>query len=150
MRNEFDVLITTSCDVEVVLPQIGNIRLLRGREYQLLNADVDTINSLRSMFINTSVTVTLNRVSKQPYFSFDYREAGNVKSVKEMVADKVVHHTAEDPLTKIGNYELPSGKYKGQKIKDLSDETLKNIYHFSKTETVKAAIDAWFALKRNL
>lgn len=149
MRNEFDVLITTVCDVEVILPRIGNIQLSRGREYQLLNADVDTINSLRSMFINTGVTVALNKKAKQPFFTYDYREAGDKKSVKEIVTDKQTN-TIKDPLTEIGNFELPSGKYKGKKIKELTDENLKNIYHFSKTETVKAAIDAWFALKRNM
>lgn len=150
MRNEFDALITTVCDVEVVLPQIGNIRLLRGREYQLLNASVDTINSLRSMFVNTGVTVMLNKKAKQPFYTFDYREAGSAKSVKEIIAENTVRNTSQDPLTEIGNYELPSGKYKGKKLKELSDETLKNIYHFSKTETVKAAISAYQSLKRNM
>lgn len=148
MRNEFDVLITTVCDVEVVLPRIGNIRLLRGREYQLLNADVDTINSLRTMFINTGVSVTLNRKAKQPFYTYDYRESGEAKNIREVVMDKQTN-TVEDPFTKVSNFELPSGKYKGKKLKELTDENLKNIYHFSKTETVKAAIDCYFALKKN-
>ena len=148
MVNEFDLILTTVCDVEVILPQIGSIRLLRGKEYQLLNADMDVVNSIRRMFVNTGVKVELNKVSKHPFFEFDYREAGSVKNIKEVVTNKQTNQV-EDPLEKIGNFELPSGKYKGKKLKELTDDNLKNIYHFSKTETVKAAIDAYFALKRN-
>lgn len=149
MRTEFDVVLTSINDIEVTLPLIGNMRLIRGREYQLLNAKAETINSLRSMFSGTGVKIDLNKKSNNPFYTFDYREAGDVKSVKEIVADKSAHHVVEDPLTKIGNFELPSGKYKGKKLCELTDDNLKNIYRLSKTETVKAAIDAFFALKRN-
>ena len=148
MVNEFDLVLTTVCDVEVILPQIGSLRLLRGKEYQLLNASMDVVNSIRKMFINTGVTVELNKKSKHPFYVFDYREAGDVKNIKEIVTNKQTNQI-EDPLTKIGNFELPSGKYKGKKLNELTDDNLKNIYHFSKTETVRAAIDAYFALKKN-
>lgn len=149
MINEFDLLVTTLSDVEVVFPRIGNLRLQHGRQYQLLNVDIDSVNIIRQTFINTSVKVELNKRVKSPYYVFDYRDSGDVRSVKEVITDRASNTVKEDPFETIGNFVLPSGKYRGKKLKELTDENLKNIYHFSKVETVRSAISSYQALKRN-
>lgn len=146
MQNEFNVVLNSFHSVSIVLPHIGDIQLPAKQDVQLLHVDIDTINYLRNSFSTSGVKVTLNKKSDRPYTIIDFKtpvETAKEKLEKEI--PKEIPH--QSPFEKVANYELPSGKHKGKKIKDLDVDTLKLIAKMTKNQAVKSAIEAFLMLK---
>lgn len=143
MQTKFNVVLVSIHTIQVHLPQMGDTILPAQQEIQLLNASIDTINYLRNTFAGTGVTVLINRISAHPYKTYNYEEL--VKPSSKIEEIKEPKH--ESPLEKVSNFELPSGKHKGKKLKDLDDDILKVILRTSKTQVVKSAIEAYLNLK---
>src|SRR5699024_6466673 len=110
---------------------------------QLLNVPVDIINSLRNTFANSGVSVFIGKKSSHPVLTHDFTSIAPGKEISIPVAEPKY----ETPLEKVANFELPSGKHKGKKIKELDDNTLRLISRTTKTQVVKSAIDAYLNLK---
>lgn len=147
MQNEFNIVLNSFHSVSIVLPHFGDIQLPAKQDVQLLHVDVDTVNYLRNSFSNSGVKVTLNKKSDTPYTVYDFKKpTKTVKDKLEKDMPKEVHHVS--PFEKVANYELPSGKHKGKKVKDLDDDTLKLIAKMTKNQAVKSAIEAYLMLKK--
>lgn len=143
MQTKFNVLLNSIHTIQVNLPQMGDTVLPASQDIQLLNASIDTINYLRNTFAGTGVTVSINKISQHPYKTYDYDALTNsLHKVEEKV--EVKHET---PLEKVSNFELPSGKHKGKKLRELDDDILRVILRTSKTPVVKSAIEAYLNLK---
>lgn len=146
MQNEFNVVLNSFHSVSIVLPHIGDIQLPAKQDVQLLHVDIDTINYLRNSFSTSGVKVTLNKKSDRPYTIIDFKiPAETAKEKLEKEIPKEIPH--QSPFEKVANYELPSGKHKGKKIKDLDVDTLKLIAKMTKNQAVKSAIEAFLMLK---
>lgn len=144
MQSEFNLTISSIHPITVSLPSIGDTALPANREIQLLNAPVDVVNYLRNTFTNTGVKVELNKTSKNPCFSYDYRILKTEAKTEKPVIHEPVNET---PLQKVANFELPSGKHKGKKLKEVDDDALRVIARMTKTQAVKSAIEAYLMLK---
>lgn len=144
MQTHFNVLLKSIHTIQVNLPQMGDVVLPANGEVQLLNASVETINYLKNTFAGSGVTVSIGGKAVHPVLVHDYMDKIEPK-IEEKVVPVESKHTS--PLEKVANYELPSGKHKGKKLKDLDDETLKLIARVSKTQVVKSAIEAYLNLK---
>lgn len=146
MQNEFNLTISSIHPITVSLPSLGDTALPAGREIQLLNAPIDVVNYLRSTFTNTGVKVELNKISKSPCLTYDYKilktdnNSNQIKTVNNETNN-------ETPLQKVSNFELPSGKHKGKKLKEVDDDALRVIARMTKTQAVKSAIEAYLMLK---
>lgn len=144
MQNEFNVIISSIHPVTISLPSIGDTALPAEREIQLLHAPVDVINYLRNTFTNTGVKVELNKKSSNPYFTYDYKV---LKEDSSKQSKPVVEAVNETPLQKVSNFVLPSGKHKGKKLREVNDDSLRQIAKMTKTQAVKSAIEAYLLLK---
>ena len=143
MQTNFNVVLTSIHTINVKLPQIGDVTIPAGKEIQLLNAPVDVINSLRNTFASSGVSVLIGKKSSHPVLTHDFTSITPGKEVSTPVTETKY----ETPLEKVANFELPSGKHKGKKIKELDDNTLRLISRTTKTQVVKSAIDAYLNLK---
>lgn len=144
MQTHFDVVLKSFHTIQVNLPQIGDTVLPANREVQLLNASIDTINSLRNAFSGSGVTVSIGKKAVNPAFVHDYSIKDNSFSKEKVVSVEPKHET---PLEKVSNYVLPSGKHQGKKLKELDDATLKVIARTTKAQVTKSAIEAYLNLK---
>lgn len=145
MQTKFNVVITSVHTVQVNLPKLGDTVIPAGKEVQLYNASIDTINYLRNTFTGTGVSIAVGKKSAKPCLTYDYEDI-NQKTVADHIEDTVEtkHMT---PLEKVANFELPSGKHQGEKLKDIDDDVLRAILRVSKTPVVKSAISAYLNLK---
>ena len=146
MQTHFDVVIKSVHTISVNLPQMGDTILPAGQEVQLLNASVDTINYLRNTFSGTGVSIFIGKKAAHPCLTHDYKQVPDSVKVKEEQLEKAQPQHLS-PLEKVSNYELPSGKHKGKKLKDLDENTLRLIARGTKTQVVKSAIEAYLNLK---
>lgn len=144
MQNEFNVTISSVHPVTISLPSIGDMAIPASRDVQLLHAPVDVINYLRNTFTNTGVKVELNKKSNNPFFTYDYKV---LKEDSSKPAKPIAEPVNETPLQKVSNFVLPSGKHKGKKLKEVSDDSLRQIAKMTKTQAVKSAIEAYLLLK---
>lgn len=144
MQTHFDVVLKSIHTVQVNLPQIGDTVIPANGEVQLLNASVNIINNLRSTFAGSGVMVSIGKKSANPVLVHDYMASQTPKTQEQVIPVEPKHET---PLEKVSNYELPSGKHKGKKLRDLDDDTLKIIARTTKTQVVKSAIEAYLNLK---
>lgn len=146
MQKEFDVVLSSIHPITISIPKLGEINLPAQVELQLLNASIDVVNYLRNTFTNTGVSFTLNKKSKTPYRVFDYLE-NEPEDNKQKVLEQ--NKPLKSPLEKAGDFILPSGKYKGKKVKDIKDDSLRQISKMTKNQTVKSTIDAYLILKES-
>lgn len=146
MQKEFDVVLSSIHPITISIPKLGEINLPAQVELQLLNASIDVVNYLRNTFTNTGVSFTLNKKSKTPYRVFDYLES-EPEDNKQKVLEQ--NKPLKSPLEKAGDFVLPSGKHKGKKVKDIKDDSLRQISKMTKNQTVKSTIDAYLILKES-
>lgn len=147
MQNEFNIVLNSFHPVSIVLPKIGDVQLPAKQDVQLLHVDVDTVNYLRNSFSSSGVKVSLNKKSDRPYVTYDFKKQN--ESIKDKLEKEIPKEVPKvTPFEKVANYELPSGKHKGKKVKDLDDDTLKLIAKMTKNQTIKSAIEAYLMLKK--
>lgn len=145
MQTEFNVVIKSIHTIQVNLPGMGDTVLPADQEIQLLNASLETVNYLRNTFAGTGVTVSIGKKAAHPYTTHDYKIRTKEDIEKEEAHKEQSRHLT--PFETVANYELPSGKHQGKKLKELDDNTLKVIARNTKAPVVKSAIEAYLNLK---
>lgn len=144
MQDKFNVVLNSIHPTSIMLPEIGNVEMIAGRDMQLLNASIDTVNYLRNTFTGTGVKVTLNKKSDKPFLTHDYSVLSNPSKPINNVPKEKPQKTS---LQTLSEFSLPSGKYKGKKLKDVKDDSLKQIALVTKNQAVKSAVEAYLMLK---
>lgn len=144
MQNKFNIVLNSIHTVQVQIPKLGDVTLPEGQDVQLIGAPIDTVNYLRNTFTGTGVKVFIGRNSAKPYSTYSYEEVSQ-NNVSDFIEEKPEQHMT--PLEKVANFEMPSGKHQGEKLKDIDDDTLRTILRVTKTPVVKSAISAYLNLK---
>lgn len=145
----YNVLVTTniSGSVDIAIPRLGKVTMYRGYKLQLKNADVKTIEYLRTLR-SIGIQHQLNKVDDNANEVFDYNGASKQDIQKTMNGQpEAKGEPVKSMADRIGDYVLTRGTHKGKKLSELSTQQVKLIASKCKDETEKKFCETYLSLK---
>lgn len=145
----FNVLVTTNIagSVDIAIPRLGKVTMYRGYKLQLKNADVKTVEYLRTLR-TIGIQHQLNKVDDNANEVFDYLGASKQDIQKTMNGQpESKGEPVKSMVDRVGDYVLTRGTHKGKKLSDLTIAQVKMIAGRSSDESERKICETYLTLQ---